>query len=97
MFHIEHAATEGLGRSEHLELHNGNTRHVPCTLLGYTVGESRHTKGWPNRFVKFYHDKQNAEEETLIITTLTGKASHINQDTWLKINVPNKRTLGMSG
>lgn len=79
MFHVEIAATEGLGRSEHLETHV-STRHTPCTLLGYTVGESRHTKGWPNRFVKFYYDKQNTEKETLIIRTFTGTLYHINQD-----------------
>lgn len=34
--------------------------HSPGTLLGYTAGERRHTKGWPNRFVKFCKKKEKS-------------------------------------
>lgn len=26
---------------------------IPCKPLGYAVGESRQTKGWPNKLIKF--------------------------------------------
>lgn len=46
--HTEEGATEG----------PDVVTHSPWTLLGYTAGERRHTKGWPNRFVKFCKKKE---------------------------------------
>lgn len=35
-------------------------------LFGYTIGESRHTKGWPNRLQKFYREKETKKNDILV-------------------------------
>ena len=53
---IHHWAPKSHG--DRIDRGYSNMRHAPCMLLGYTVGESRHTSGCPKRLEKFCRIKK---------------------------------------